>query len=786
MESVLKACEFDRIREKLASYAICRLGQERAENLVPQKDISVIRTDLSQTSEMLDLLKYEQAVPVGGLLDIRAELKRVKIKASILQTEELTRISHFLAAVRRLSGYFKERLEKIPALSLVSKKLLPLQHIEKEINRCIDLKSNAVKDSASPQLAQIRKEIIRVQENARRKIEKLLKNLSTQGVLQENLITVRDGRLVLIVKEEFKKKVKGLVVDESSSGSSLFIEPVASLEDNNRIRHLQVEELKEIERILYQLSAMVRADHDNIQQNLNGAAVLDFIYAKAALARDMEANEPEIVDDEQISIAGGRHPLLVLRIGHKNVVPIDVTLGDKFHTLIVSGPNAGGKTVALKTIGLLTLMVRSGMLVPALPHSKFGTISRVFASIGDEQSIENDLSTFSSHLENLKSIVDNSSSSSLVLIDEIGSGTDPAEGAALAMALLEHLTRKKCLTVVTTHLGELKAFAFQTQNVENGSMAFDPQTLKPTYAFRVGIPGSSYAFEIAGRMALDAALIERAKQLVGTQKEQLEELIVSLDARIQEHSTLVNKANIHETELRGLKNLYREKTENFKREKKVLTKRAREEAQGIVRDANALVERVVKEIRENQARSEVIKKARQELDDFKKKVSRIETPKEKSPVQQEPEKIMTGDFVLWEKLGQIGQVLALSDNRGRIYIQVEGKKLRVPQGEVKKTAAPKKYKSVRLNVSKPDIHSDEIDVRGMRAEEAKETVDRFIDQVLMAGLSSVRIIHGKGAGILRSVLEQYLKTHPSVKKTRPGHWNEGDTGVTFVEFSDPK
>ncbi|MBN1997700.1 endonuclease MutS2 [candidate division KSB1 bacterium] len=783
MESVLQACEFDRIREKLSLCAISPLGKERALNLEPQQELTAIKQQLVQTSEMLDLLKYEQAIPVGGILDIRAELKKVKIEASVLRPDEIARISQLLAAVRHLSFYFNERLEKIPTLVKVTKNLLPLQNIEKEINRCIDLKNHEIKDSASERLAQIRAEIIRVQEAARRKIEKLLKSLSSQGVLQENLITIRDGRLVLMVKEEYKKKVKGLVVDESSSGSTLFIEPIASLEDNNRIRHLQVEEAKEIERILYRLSAIVRADNDVIRQNVDCLAVLDFIYAKAALARDMQGNLPEIVDQEILSIAGGRHPLLVLRIGHNNVIPIDVTLGREFHTLIVSGPNAGGKTVALKTIGLLTLMVQSGLLIPVLPHSKFGRISQVFASIGDEQSIENDLSTFSSHLENLKSIIENSASTSLVLIDEIGSGTDPAEGAALAMALLEHLTRKKCLTVVTTHLGELKAFAFQTEDVENGSMEFDPRSLKPTYAFRVGIPGSSYAFEIAARMALDTELIKRAKQLVGSQKEKLEELIILLNQKIYQHASLVNEANIHETELRGLKNLYKERTENFKREEKSLKKKAVDDAKSIVKEANALVERVVKDIRENQAHSQIIKKAHQELENYKKNISRME----ESVILPEPKidmPLAVGDFVLWEKVGQVGEVMSLPDNQGRIYIQVEGKKLRVPLEEVKKTTAPKKQKTVRINVTQPELYSDEIDVRGMRAEEAQETVDRFIDQVLMAGLTQVRIIHGKGTGKLRTALDKYLHTHPSVKKTRLGHWNEGNTGVTIVEFID--
>ncbi len=419
-----------------------------------------------------------------------------------------------LGTARRLHLYFASRREKTPHLNVIAARIQPREALEKEIRRCIDENTLLVKDDASPELASLRKQLSRAQNHARQKMEAMLRSLAGQGVLQENLITVRNGRLVLMVKEEYKRKVRGLVLDQSASGSSLFVEPLESLEDNNRIRELQAEEAREVERILRRIADELRAALPALELNIELLAQLDLLYAQGAFSRRLGAHAPELVNEALLDIAGGRHPLLVLRMGEKETVPLDIALGEKYHTLIISGPNAGGKTVALKTVGLLTIMARCGLHIPALPHSRIGAINQVFASIGDQQSIDNDLSTFSSHLASLKAISSSANAGSLVLIDEIGAGTDPEEGSALAMSILERLTQSRALSLVTTHQSALKAFAYRTEGVENGSMAFDVETLKPTYQFRAGIPGSSYAFEIAGRMGLSDELISRAQELV--------------------------------------------------------------------------------------------------------------------------------------------------------------------------------------------------------------------------------------------------------------------------------
>ncbi len=784
MDVVLQTLEFDHIRERLSTFAASPLGEELAGLVHPINDITFLEETLTQTTELRNLVDFDQPIPIDGISDIRPSLKKTKIAGSILSAVELSRVAETLAVARRLHKYFSSRKEKIITLNKLTTQLVPAKEVENEIARCIDAVSGEVKDNASPALARIRKQLSHAQVSARRKIESLLKSFSGRGMLQENVISVREGRLVLMVKEEFKRKVSGLVHDRSSSGSSLFIEPLETLEDNNRIRELLAEEQKEIQVILLSLTDLIREHLDKIALNIDVLARLDLLYAKAGFSKALNATQPELVDKYIISIQQGRHPLLLLRMEEKNVVPLDLELGSDFRTCIISGPNAGGKTVALKTIGLLTIMVQSGLHIPALPHSKFGKIDKVFASIGDQQSIENDLSTFSSHLEDLKNISENATSQSLVLIDEIGSGTDPDEGTALAMALLERLTIQKCLTVVTTHQSALKAFAFQTDKVENASMEFDVRTLQPTYHFRVGVPGSSYAFEIAQRMGLPNDLNERARELVGSQKDKLEGLIIELENRVQHLKELEQKANIKETELRGLAKLYREMKDELDKNEKKIKRDAVHEAERIISDANASVERTIREIKESNAAQEKIKEARRNIDRERKKIQILKKEVEQAELVTQATPIVKGDYVRWEKAGTKGQVVSEEDKRGRVYLQANGAKVRVPIVELKKMSSPPKptQRVVLVKTDHHQIQSNELDLRGLRAEEAQEQVDHFLDEAILAGFQQVHVIHGKGTGRLRSQIGDFLRRHPQVQSTRLGQWNEGDSGVTVVEL----
>jgi len=776
--------EFNKICEKIASCAVSEPGKELALQIKPELDHPTLLKKFNQVTELRDILEYDQFPPVDGIRDLRPLVKKARLAAGMLGTAELAWIVQNLTIVRRLQQFFAGRIEKIPNLKAITSELRALPATEKEINRCIDCDSNLVKDEASPELAAIRSQINHAQATVRRKIESKLKQFSEQGYLQENVVSIRDGRFVLIVKDEYKRKIKGLIHGQSSSGSSFFIEPVDVFEDNNHIRELQTRELREVEKVLMRLSDLVRKDIVAIEHNIVVLADLDLVFAKAVFAKMINGHQPEITTDNSIALYSGRHPLLVLRMGEKNVVPLDVELGDKIYTLIISGPNAGGKTVALKTIGLLTLMARCGLHIPALPHSRIGDIRQIFVSIGDQQSIDNDLSTFSSHIKTLADIARHADSATLALVDEIGAATDPEEGTALAMSLLENLTIKKCLSVVTTHLGALKAFAFQNPGIENASLEFNAETLQATYHFRTGIPGSSYAFDIAQRMGYPPDLITRARTLVGSHKDKLEGLILDLEDKIVRYQELNTELNIRQSGLESLQKLYAERSEALKRDEKKIKSQAVKEAEQIISQANSLVEKTIKEIREKQARREAIINAKTVINEQKETIKvikkQVQEPKPAAPLTT----LAIGDYVRWKDNTTIGQVISEIDKKGSVYIQLDGVKIKAPVAELER-AGKKQHKSVsviKVNMEEKPVITNEIDLRGMRVEEARESVDRFIDESILCGMKEIRIIHGKGTGALRKDLTEFLKNHQQVSQFRLGYWNEGNTGVTVVEL----
>ena len=783
MQTVLQVLEFDRILEKLAGHAHSAIGQELCQQLQPIDNPVLLKMALAQTTELRAILDFDQSLPLSTFPDLRQILKTLRVAGSSLSSESLIAVAQTCAMTRRLQKYFSSREERIEHLRSITAELVPLEHVEKEIFRCIDEGSYEVKDEASDALASIRRQILRVQANARRRMESMLRSFSSQGMLQENLITMRNSRMVLVVKEEYKRKVQGLVQDQSASGSSYFIEPFETVEDNNRVRELLGEEAQEIERILARLSDLARAEYEILNSNFYLLGELDLVYAKAAFARSLQAHEPEIVEQHLVYLAQARHPLLVLRMGNAQVTPLQVELGRKTHTIIISGPNAGGKTVALKTVGLLVLMARSGMHIPASPLSQVGPIGRVFAVIGDQQSIEADLSTFSSHLLSLKQIDEQAGPGSLVLIDEVGSGTDPEEGMALAMALLNRLTGANVLTMVTTHHSALKTFAYHSEGVANASMEFDLATLKPTYRFRVGIPGSSYAFEIAKRIGLADGLLDASRQLVGRQKDQLEGLILELESRMQQYQNLTAEANLKETEYRGLVKLYQERTESLRLEERRLKRKAAEEANEILQMANATVEKAIQEIKASQAQTATIRQVKQTLTEQREKVEEILEAVADEPAAEVGE-IKVGDVVLWKGIPSAATVLSEPDKRGRVLLQADGLKLKAPLAELSKAGKQEKKYSppVQVNMEKQDRFHSEIDIRGLNVEEAVPQIELFFDEADMAGFNELRIIHGKGTGKLRTGVVAFLKSHSRVKSLRLGNWNEGSTGVTIVEL----
>jgi len=789
-EKTLQALEFDRIVDRLCQHALSDPGREELARTAPMEDRSAILREQRLVSEMRRILDFDDPFPLSEFPDVRPHFKKASIEDNLLSPQELVEVSSAAVLAGAVQRYFRGREDKYPELAALVAPVASFAWLHKEITYAIDPKTYEVLDRASPDLTRLRKQILSTEEYARRKMESIQRDLSRKGYLQDDVITIRDGRLVLMVKEEFKNKVPGLIHDHSASGQSYFIEPMEAFELNNRVRELRVEERREVERILRRLTALVRAELPALAENFRVLTEIDRVHAKARFSQELKASEPVFNDYGRFRIVHGRHPLLLLRWrDFERVVPLDLDLGENYVTLVITGPNAGGKTVALKTLGLIVLMAHAGLHVPASPDTEVSFVDRLFADVGDWQSVEMDLSTFSSRVERLKEIVEGATDRSLVLVDEIGSGTDPEEGAALAMSVLEELTRRGTRTVVTTHLGVLKAFAHRNQGMENGSMEFDPETLSPTYHFRVGIPGSSYAFEIAERLGLPEQIVESARTKVGEEKHRLESLIVELDRRLQELSERTRRAAEREEELAKLRQRYEELVQDLERRQKEARRRALEEAEEILRGANALVERTVREIRERQAEREAIREAKRRLEEHKRRVreelSRLRAEEGRKPERSAAEvPLRAGARVLWKKFGTEALVLDEPDTEGRVLLEAGAVKVRVPVTELAPAGEERSRPAggTRYQVESLAELSNELDVRGLTVDEALEKVDRFLDAAVLAGFETVRIIHGKGTGRLRSQIQRFLSGDPRVRSRRLGAWNEGDVGVTIVEL----
>ncbi len=781
--------EFDKILDHVTQFSVSPLGKTLILQIQPLSDVNLVKQHLGEVSELRDILDFDDPFPIGGLQDITHELKKSHVTGNFLLPEELGRVVQTLEVARKINFYFQDRTEKYPRLSQVSKHIHAFKSIEKEITRCVDTSSFEIYDNASPNLHRIRRSIATLEQQIRKKMETMMSSLARKGYLQESLLSVREGRLVLMIKDEYKNRVQGLIHDQSSTGSTLFIEPIETLGLNNQIRAMKIEERREIEAILKHLTGMIREQLPAIQETVNALANIDFIYAKARFSQEINGSEPSINQTNRLDIVKGKHPLLVLRHdAARPVIPLDVRIGENFSTLVISGPNAGGKTVTLKTIGLLCLMANSGLHIPADPTSDIVIFNNIFAGIGDQQSIENDLSTFSSHVARLRDIVERVTASDLVLIDEIGSGTDPDEGAALAVAILEKLTTIACITVVSTHLGALKIFAHETPAVENGSMEFNRETLQPTYHFRLGIPGSSYASEIAKRWGLPDEIILRARELVGSKKNRFENLLEDLESRLQKYRSLSEAASIKQTELDGLLKLYRQKYDEISSNEKKLKKQAIEESDQIVQQANKAIEQAIKKIREEQASREAIKTAHELINQEKQKIRQERKHIEKTPIEtplprKSIEKATIGAEVFWADYQLNGTILSEPDAEGRVLIQTDGMKVKVPVKDLS-SASHKKEKTsfADVKVTYEKLQSNELDLRGFRVDEALIEVDKFLDEAILSGLNEVYIIHGKGTGALMKAIHEFLDRHRRVKSKGFPKWNLGDTGMTVVEL----
>ena len=772
--------ELEKVLHQIQSYAYSDLGREHLRVLRPASDAGIIRGQLDLVSEMKLLLEGDDALPLYGILDIREAVQRASIEDYVLQADDLRSISRTLHGALAVANYFLRRKGRYPLIegSLAEFRVDPL--LEHHISQAID-EDGRVKDAASKELQAIRRQIQDHHDTLRKQLERILRSLAGKEWAQEEIITTREGRMVIPIKVEYKNQIPGFIHSSSASGATVFVEPTETLELNNEIRTLQFKEQREIERILRALTAEIRAARVQILLNVRILGELDFIAAKAKYSIVVIGSAPRIGLAGGVRLLEAYHPLLLQKHKRGEITPLSLELSAEHRTLIITGPNAGGKSVAMKTAGLLCLLAQSGCHIPASPESELPICTDIFVDMGDEQSIENDLSSFSSHLRNLKLICDEVNPTSLVLIDEIASGTDPQEGAALASAILERLTASGCLTIVTTHHGMLKTFAFENPAILNGGMEFDQKALTPTYRFRSGIPGSSYALEMAERMELPKELIERSRELKGRETTKLEDLLLDLETQSQELRAAIERNQAETAVSKRLKEEYEFKLKSVQKELRDVKSQALLEGKRIIEEANTLVERTILQIRESGASKDAVRLARKELVERHADYAENERSLAEPASGAASRPIALGDRVR----------IKSTDSRGEVLARVDEKTLLVVMGNVKVKVAvqdleltsEKEEKILRHN-QMPEVTNvqRELDLRGLFGEEAITQVEKFLDSAMLSGLSRVDIIHGKGTGALRKRVTEYLKRNSQVKSYRLGEWNEGGGGVTVVEL----
>lgn len=789
-DKTFRVLEYDKIVEKLTGKAESELGKKMAKAIRPSISLDEVEYLQRETKEALDLIIKNGNPPLFGIFDISHELKMAEIGGT-LNPGSLLKVSDSLRVSRSLKKYMKELKEeettKFPILQGLISSLRVLKSIEDEINNAI-VNENEISDNASSTLRNIRRQIINKNESIRNRLNSIISSPKYRKFLQDSIVTMREGRYVVPIKQENKAYFPGLVHDQSSSGATLFVEPMAVVELNNELRELEIKEREEIERILKELSALVAEEAENIRNNQNILQRLDFIFAKGKLALEMDGTKPLLNKDGYIDIKKARHPLL----DPEEVVPIDIYLGKNFNTLVITGPNTGGKTVTLKTVGLLTLMAQSGIHIPADFNSQMGVFDLVFADIGDEQSIEQSLSTFSSHMTNIVDILDKVEENSLVLFDELGAGTDPTEGAALAMSILDHLLKLNIRTIATTHYSQLKIYALTTDGVRNASVEFDVETLSPTYRLLIGVPGKSNAFEISKRLGLQGYIIEYAKTLVSKENVEFEDVLQAIDKdrKIIEENRF--EAERLKGEVEKLKEELTKEKEKTKAEREKIITRAKEEARSILRIAKEESDQIVSQLREisSEIEKDRNKKIHEAQEKLKSSLDQVESSLAQNVLNVKskkiPKNLKIGETVEVLSLNQIGNVIELPDENGNVQVQVGIMKVNVHISTLRRAEeleTEKTYTSTKKIIkSKSSTIKNEIDLRGNTLDEALLDLDKYIDDAYIAGLKEAYIIHGKGTGVLREGIKSYVKGHKHVKAFRSGKYGEGGDGVTVIEL----
>lgn len=796
-DKALRILEYPKIINLLTEKASSAPGKELCEHLLPMTTLSEIEQAQQQTADAFTRLVKGGRIHFSGNKDIRFSIKSLEIGSS-LSASELLKICASLACASRAKAFARSEHDEeiVDSLQAYFANLEPLTPLQNKINNCI-ISEEEIADDASSTLKHIRRSINLTNEKIHSQLSGMV-NGSLRTYLQDAVITMRNNRYCIPVKSEHKGNVPGMVHDQSSTGSTLFIEPAVIVNLNNQLKELAIQEQQEIDRILAELSADAGEHTEELANNFRLLTKLDFIFAKAGLALDMNASRPLFNNNRYINIRKGRHPLL----DKKKAVPIDIHLGKDFNLLVVTGPNTGGKTVSLKTVGLFTLMGQAGLHIPALDRSELGIFTEVYADIGDEQSIEQSLSTFSAHMTNTISILQNADENSLCIFDELGAGTDPTEGAALAIAILKHLHNKGIRTMATTHYSELKVFALTNSYVENACCEFDVESLRPTYRLLIGIPGKSNAFAISSKLGLPDEIIESAKEHISQEEESFEDLLTDLESSRRTIEKERNEIQSYKAEIASLKQKLEQKQERLDAQKDKIMRKANEEARKILQEAKDLADETIRNFQKSGAGQPSMKelekartKVRDKIDEKNKKLSVIE-PKPTHKVLK-PNQIKPGDMVKVVSMGLKGTVSSKPDAKGDLFVQcgiIRSKAnikdlVLINEDSMTNTSKYKKgfhssksSEGGHIGMSKTATLSTEINLLGQTVDEAIAELDKYLDDAYLSHAPSVRVVHGKGTGALRQAVHQFLRRLSYVKSFHLGEYGEGDSGVTIVEF----
>lgn len=786
---VLKTLEYEKIIEHLVGFAGSVPGKELCQKLLPSADIEEIRTMQQETSLALSMIFQKGSVSFSGITDIRGSLKRLEV-GSILNPKEILQICRLLEVCNRVKAYSrKENTEEEPnALDIMFDDLQPLTPLASEIRRCI-LSEDEISDDASSTLKSIRRSMGQINDKVHAQLASMV-NGSDRTYLQDAVVTMRNGRYCLPVKSEYRGQIPGMIHDQSSTGSTIFVEPMAVMQLNNQLRELEIQEEKEIEVILANLSSQAAEYSEILDTDLMLLTKLDFIFARAQLSKSYNGSEPIFNEHGIVNIKQGRHPLL----DKKSVVPIDIRIGKDFELLIITGPNTGGKTVSLKTVGLFTLMGQAGLHIPAFDKSELAVFTEVFADIGDEQSIEQSLSTFSAHMTNIVSILEKADEHSLVLFDELCSGTDPTEGAALAISILSSLHRRGIRVLATTHYSELKVFALTTAGVENGCCEFNVETLRPTYRLLIGVPGKSNAFAISSKLGLSDDIIEEAKTHLSDQDEDFESLISDLETGRKDLERQQEEAQRYKEEVEVLKKRLEQKQESMDASRERILREANEKAHAILREAKEYADTTIKNFNKFGKEGIDSRAMEQERSRLREKMNSVEKDmtlktKSRSSKALRPQDIHLGDSVRVLSMNLKGTVSSLPNTKGDLVVQMGILRSQVNINDIEliqdaTTSTPNKGRTGtgQIRMSKSSSVGMEINLLGKTVDEALAELDKYLDDAYLSHMPSVRVVHGKGTGALRKAIHNYLRKQKHVASYRLGEFGEGDAGVTVVTF----